>query len=63
MPAASITTNLDKPLDVEVDLLPELPLHPISLIDELADTVNLLLTKLSHLGIRIDPGAGQYLSA
>jgi hypothetical protein len=63
MPHATIATDLNKPLDVEIYLFPEFPLNPICPVDELTDTVNLLFTKLLHLGIGIDPGAGEDLLA
>ncbi len=63
MPYAPITADLNKPLDVEIYFLPEFPLNPICPIDELTDTVNLLFSKLPHLGIGIDPGVREDLSA
>src|SRR4030042_5067172 len=63
MTKSTIATYLNKTLDIEINLFAEVTLYPVVLIDNLADSINLLIRKVLKTGIGIDPGLLQYFSA
>jgi len=60
MPDATVGSYIDKPLDVEIDLLPEAAFYPISFVDDLAYAVYLIISEILDLDIRADPRLLQY---
>ena len=56
MPEAAVAADLDEPLDVETDLSPEIALNFVPLVDDLSDSVYLVIGEITNLDIRIDPG-------
>jgi hypothetical protein len=54
VPAAAVATNLNEPLDIEVNLFPQLTFNPILTVDNLTQAVNLVLGKLFGFGIISD---------
>jgi len=60
-PDALVATNLNEALDVKVDLFSMLALNPILPVNKLAKTVNLILSKVIHLNIRVDTSLSQNL--
>jgi len=63
MPDAPIATNLNKALDVEVNLLSQLTLNIIPPVDNLPETIDLLFSQVTYLGIGIDASLCQNLLA
>jgi len=60
MPDATVGPYIDKPLDVEIDLLPEGAFYPISLVDDLAYAVYLIISEIPDPNIRTDSRLLQY---
>jgi len=58
MPDTPVATNLNKTFDVKVNLFPKLTLNPILPVNKLSDTINLIFSKATHLGIRADASLG-----
>jgi hypothetical protein len=54
MPDAPIATNLNKALDVEVNLFSQVTLNPIPPVNNLAEAINLFLSEVAYLGIWIN---------
>jgi len=63
MPATTIAPNLNEALDVKVSLSPKLTLNLILSVNGLAETIDFLFGKVTHLGIRTDIGLSQNLPA
>jgi hypothetical protein len=63
MPKATVAADFDKALDVEVNLLTEITLQLVSFVDNLADTVYLLIRKVFNPCIGVNVGLPQYLLA
>jgi len=54
MSATPITTNLNKTLNIKVNLFFKLTLNLILMVNNLSETINLLFTKAIYLNIGID---------
>lgn len=63
MSEATVAPNIDKSLDVEVDLLSEIALYLAGLVDGLADAVYLFIGEILDLYIRVNTRLLQYSSA
>jgi hypothetical protein len=61
MPTATITSNLNEPLDVKGSLSPKLTLNLVLFVNGLAETIDFLFSKVTHLGVGADIGLSQYL--
>ena len=61
MPATTITSNLNEPLNVKGSLSPKLTFNLVLFVNGLAETIDFLFGKVTHLGIRADTGLSQYL--
>jgi hypothetical protein len=59
MPEATVAADLDESLDIEINLLSEVTFYPVTLINNLADAVYLLIRELSHPSIWVDTGLRQ----
>jgi hypothetical protein len=55
MPEATVAADLDEPLDVEINLLPKITFYLVSLIDNLADAVYLIICEISNpcIGVNV----------
>jgi len=58
MPDTSVAANLNEALDVKVNFFSKFALNPILPVNKLAKTVNLILSKVTHLNIRTNAGLG-----
>jgi hypothetical protein len=56
VPDTTVATNLDETLDVKVGLFSKLTLNPISPVNQLSETINLIFSKVVHFSIRADTG-------
>ena len=56
MPETPIAANLDKALDVKVNLFSKFTLNPILATDKVSEAINLVIGKTIYLGIRVDGG-------
>jgi len=63
MPETSVTTNLNETLDVKVDLFSKLTLDAVLSVNKLSKAINLILSKVVHLNVRVDASLGQNLLA
>jgi len=54
MPDTTVATNLNETLDIKVNRFPQFTLNLLLLVDNLSETINLVLSKIIHLGISID---------
>jgi len=63
MPAATVTADFNEALDVQLNLAPEFTLYPVLLVNNLAEAIDLIFGKLTHLGIRVYVALGQNLTA
>jgi hypothetical protein len=63
MPDTPIATNLNKALDIEVNLLPQFPFNIMLPVNNLSETIDLLFRQVTHLGIGINPSLGYNLLA
>jgi len=54
MPETPIAANLDKTLDVKVNLFSKFTLNPILATDKVSEAINLVIGKAIHLSIRVD---------
>jgi len=54
MPDTAIATDLDKALDIKVNLFSKLALNPVLPVNSLTEAVNLIFGKAIRLGIRLD---------
>jgi len=54
MPDTPIATNLNKALDVEVNLFSKLTLNIIPPVNNLSETINLAFSQVTHLSIWIN---------
>jgi len=59
MPETTVAANLDESLDIEINLLSEFAFYPVTLINNLADSVYLIISEVSHPGIWIDTSLRQ----
>jgi len=53
MPGTPIATNLNKALDIEVNLLPKLPFNIMLPVNNLPETIDLLFSQVAYLGIGV----------
>jgi hypothetical protein len=63
MSKPTIASNIDKPFDVKIDFLPEVPFYSISLVDGLAYTIYFIVCKLPDFDIRAYSRLFKYPSA
>jgi hypothetical protein len=54
MPEPTIATNLNKTLDIKVNHFPQFTLNTLPPVDNLAETINLIISKVIHLGLSSD---------
>jgi hypothetical protein len=54
VPVAAVAADFDEALDVHLNLAPEFTLYSVLLVNNLAEAIDLIFSKLAHLGIRID---------
>jgi len=54
MPDTPITVNLNETPDIQVNLFSEIALYPVPPVNKLSETVNLFLSKVIRLNIRIN---------
>jgi hypothetical protein len=59
MSETSIAANLNQALNVKVNLFPKLTLNPVLPVNELPETINLILGKVTHLSSWTDTGLVQ----
>ena len=58
MPYTPVATNLNKTLDVEVNLFSNLTLNLILPVNKLSDMINLIFSKTTHSSIMADTSLG-----
>jgi hypothetical protein len=63
VPAAPIAANLNEALDVEVNFLPQLTLDIMPFVDNLPETIDLVFSQVTYLGIGVNLGLCQNLMA
>jgi hypothetical protein len=63
VPAATVAADFNEALDVHLDLAPEFTFYFILLVNNLAEAIDLIFSKLIHLGIRIYVELAQNLAA
>ena len=56
MPATPIATNFNEALDIKINLFAQLTFNPVLPVNKLSETINLVFSKITHLGIRADTG-------
>jgi len=54
MPDTTVATNLNETLDIKVNRFPQFTLNLLLSVDNLSETINLVLGKIIHLGLGID---------
>jgi len=63
MSYAPVAADLDKPLDVEIYLAPQIALNHMLFINDLAEAVDLVLSEIPYLDIWVDAGSSKDLPA
>jgi len=63
VPVTPITANLDEAFDVKITLFSKLTLNLIAPVNYLTETINLIISEVVHLGLRVDAGLRQNLVA
>jgi hypothetical protein len=59
MPGTTVATNLNEPLDIQVNLFSKFTLNLILPVNNLPETINLVFGKAIRLGLGIDTGLSQ----
>jgi len=62
MSKTTIASNIDKPFDVEIDFLPEITFYSISLVNDLAYAVYLIISEIPDFNIRANSRLLKYPS-
>jgi hypothetical protein len=63
VPASPVAPNLNEALDIHLNLTPEFTFHFVLFVNGFPEAIDLLFSKVAHLGIRTDIGLSQYLPA
>jgi len=61
MPETPVAANLNKTLDIKVNLFSEFTLNHELSADKVSEAINFIIGKAIHLGIRVDTGLRQNL--